>query len=243
MSSVLGSSVELNEIVNFLKRNIQFKDVCQKVLYQKVIHQAAQERGLTVTPQEIQLEANHLRSTKRLEKASDTLAWLAEEMITVEDWEAGIYNHLLAKKLAECLFAKESEKFFAQNKLNFDQILLYQIIVSSEKLSQELFYQIEEREITFYEAAHLYDIDERRRHQCGYEGKLYRWSLKPNVAAVVFSSKLGEIVGPLQTELGYHLLLVEEFIPAELTPERYQEIIDKMFKEWLTAELNYMLHS
>jgi hypothetical protein len=28
------------------------------------------------------------------------------------------------------------------------------------KLAQELFYQLEEQEISFYEAAHLYDIDE-----------------------------------------------------------------------------------
>jgi parvulin-like peptidyl-prolyl isomerase len=243
MIELSGTSVELDDIVSFLKKDIQLKDVCQRILYQRVINQAAQERGLTVTPEEIQAEANQLRREKRLEKASDTLAWLADQMITADDWEAGICDRLMAKKLAQFLFAKEAEKFFAQNKLDFDQILLYQIIVPYERLAHEIFYQIEEQEISFYEAAHLYDIDERRRQQCGYEGKLYRWSLKPDIAAVVFSAQLGEVIGPLTTEQGYHLLLVEEFLPAELTPERYQDIIDRMFKDWLTSELNYMLHS
>ena len=238
-----GVSIEQDEIVSLLKKDIQLKEVCQKVLYQRVINQSAKEKGITLTPEEIQAEANRQRHEKRLEKAADTLAWLAAQMITVDDWEAGIRDRLLTQKLAECLFAKEAEKFFAQNRLDFEQILLYQIIVPYEKLAQELFYQIEEREISFYETAHLYDIDERRRYQCGYEGKLYRWSLKPDIAAVVFSARPGGVIGPIKTERGYHLFRVEEFISTELTAEITQEIINKMFKEWLASEVTHMLHS
>jgi hypothetical protein len=36
--------------------------------------------------------------------------------------------------------------------------------------------------------------------------------------------------------------MVEKFIPAELTPQRYQEILNNMFNEWLANELNYLLH-
>lgn len=243
MSNSYQPDIEPDEITSFLKKDLQLKAIYQKILYQKVINQAAQERGLTVTPEEIQAEANRLRYEKRLEKAADTLAWLASEMISVEDWEAGICDRILAKKLAECLFAKEVEKVFAQNRLDFDQILLYQIVLSDGKLAQELFYQIEDGEISFYEAAHLYDVDERRRQQCGYEGKLFRWNLKPELAAVVFSTKAGEVISPLKTEQGHHILMVEAFISAQLTPQRYQDILDRMFKEWLVSELNYMLHS
>jgi len=243
MANLSRVSVKADEIVIFLKKDIRFKEVCQKIIEQEIINQAAQERGLTVTPEEIQADSDRQRREKRLEKASDTLGWLVEEMITPEDWEAGIRDRLLTQKLAEQLFAKDVEKFFAQNRLDFEQILLYQIISSSEKLAQELFYQIQEQEISFYEAAHLYDIDEKRRQQCGCEGKLYRWSLNPDIAAVVFSAQPGEVIGPLPTEQGHHLLMVQEFIPAELTSERHQEILDNMFKQWLASELNYMLHN
>lgn len=236
-------AVEPDEVVSFLKQEISYKEVWQKILFQKLVQQAAKERGLTVTSEEIQAEAERQRREKRLEKASDTLAWLAEQLITTEDWEAGIHAQLLSKKLAESLFAKEVEKFFAQNRLDFEQILLYQIIVPYERVVQEIFYQIEEEEISFYEAAHLYDVDDKRRYQCGYEGKLYRWSLKPDIAAAVFNAQSGQVVGPLQTEQGYHLLMVEEFISAELTPQTYQDILNRMFKEWLANELNYMIHN
>lgn len=242
MISISGISIEPERVLSFLKQNLQLKDVCQRILYQTIIQQAAEERGITVTPEEIQDDANRQRCELRLEKAADTLAWLADQRIAPEDWETGIRDRLLSKKLAEHLFAKEIEKKLSQNKLDFDQVLLYQIIFSDEKLAQEIFYQLEEQEISFYEAAHLYDIDDRRRNQCGCEGKLYRRNLQPDIAAVVFEAKLREVMGPLKTVQGYHLLRVEEFISAELTPQRYQELLDKMFQEWLDAELTYMLH-
>ncbi len=236
-------AVASDEIIAFLKKNIHLKEIYQGGLQQKVIDLAARERGIIVTPEEIQAECDRLRHEKRLEKASDTLAWLADEMITADELEAGICDRLLAQKLSEHLFSQEVEKFFNQNRLDFEQVSLYQIIIPSERVVQELLYQIEEKEISFYEAAHLYDLDERRRNQCGYEGKLYRWSLKPDIAAVIFSAKPFEIVPPIQSEQGYHLFWVEAFIPGELTPERHQEILDRMFKEWLANELNYMLHN
>jgi parvulin-like peptidyl-prolyl isomerase len=238
-----GISIQPEEIIDVLKQEMLLKSICQKVVYRKVIEQAAVEKGITVTSEEIQTEADNIRYTKRLEKASDTLAWLKEQMIAADEWEDGIAARLLAKKLAAHLFDKEVEKYFAQTRLDFDRVILYQIVVPYEQLAQEIFYQIEEEELSFYEAAHFYDLDEERRYRCGYEGKVSRWSLKPDVAAAVFGATVGQVVGPLQTDLGYHLFLVKKFIQAELTPERRQEIIDKLFQEWLESESNHLVYN
>src|SRR6476661_7060021 len=235
--------IEASEIIELLRRELQLKTFSQKVLQKKVIEKAAQERGLTVTPEEIQVVGDQLRREKRLEKAADTIACLVDQMISVEDLDARIRDRLLAQKLAEHLFSKEVEKVFVQNKLQFDQIILYQIVVANQQLAQELFFQIQEGEISFFDAAHLYDIDENRRHLCGCEGKVYRWGLKPDIAVAVFSAQPGEVIRPIETERGYHLFLVEKFLPAELTPQRYQEILHNMFNEWLSNEVNYLLHN
>ncbi|NES80960.1 MAG: peptidylprolyl isomerase [Moorea sp. SIO2B7] len=243
MIAVTENLVDTDDIIISLKKDIRLKDIYQKILRQKVIDKACKERNLTVTDEEIEAEANRCRYEMRLEKASDTLAWLEDQKISPDDWEAGIRDRLLSQKLCDCLFAKEVDKYFTQNRLDYEQVLLYQIIVPYENLARELFYQIEEEEISFYQAAHMYDIDERRKLICGYEGKVYRWKLQPDVAAVIFSSEIGEVTMPLKTELGHHLFLVEEFIAAELTPQRETEIKQKMFQQWLSSELNYMLHS
>ncbi|MEG4197518.1 peptidylprolyl isomerase [Microcoleus sp. Pol12A5] len=243
MKDFYGPLIEASEIIALLRQEMQLKTFSQKVLQKKVIEKAARERGLTVTPDEIQAVGDQLRREKRLEKAADTIAWLVDQMISVEDLEAGIRDRLLAQKLAEHLFSKEVEKIFVQNKLQFDQIILYQIVVANPQLAQELFYQIQEGEISFFDAAHLYDIDENRRHLCGCAGKVYRWGLKPDIAVAVFSAKPGEVIRQIETELGYHLFLVEKFLPAELTPERYQEILQNLFNEWLANEVNHLLYT
>jgi parvulin-like peptidyl-prolyl isomerase len=235
--------IEPEEIVNFLKREMNLKEVYQEILFKRVISHVAQERGITITTQEIEVEADRQRREQRLEKATDTLTWLAEQLVTPYDWEMGIRDRLLSQKLAQCMFAEEVEKFFIENSLEFEQVILYQIIVESGKLAQEIYYQIEDGEISFYDAANLYDLDVHRRRKCGYEGTVYRFALQPDIAAVIFKTPPKHLIGPIKTEQGYHLFIVEELLPAELTSERYQEILNNMFQHWIVKEVDYMLDS
>jgi len=233
--------ITAEEIVRYLKEKLEIEAIYRSILCQRIIEQKAQKRNLTVSPEEIQAEADRVRLDNRLEKATDTFNWLAQQMVTPDDWEAGIINKLLREKLAQSLFANDVEKFFAQNRLNFEQVLLYQIIVADEKFAWEIYHQIQEEEISFYLAANLYDIEEKRRHQCGYEGKIYRWSIEPEFAPTIFAADLQTVTAPLTTEQGSHLFMVEEFIPAQLTLDIEQEILEKMFGEWLTEEFTYLL--
>lgn len=242
MVNFSGIPLQLETIVDFLKQEVSLKEICQKILCRQIIEQTAQERGIVVTPEDIQAEADRQRYQRRLESATVTFAWLADQMITSEDWEMGMQQHLLANKLAEHLFGKDVERYLAEHRLDFEQVSLYRIVVPYQQLAQELFYQIEEREISFYEAAHLYDIDGNRRLQCGYEGKLHRWSFKPEMAAIIFGADVEQVIGPFQSEQGYELLVVEALISPELTPEIRQEIINRLFQEWLEHELAYRIY-
>ncbi len=243
MSNIAKIFIEPEEIVNFLKVKMSLRKIYEEILFQRIINSSAALRGVNVTIEEIEAEANRQRREKHLEKATDTLAWLSEQLVTPNDWENGIRNRLLADKLAEALFSKDVETFFSQHRLEFEQVVLYEIIVADEKLAQELYYQIEEGEISFYDAAHRYHIDEQCRQKCGYEGEVYRWSMQPNIAAIIFSIPPQHLIGPIKTDKGYHLMIIEEMIPAELTVNRYQEILNQMFQQWLVSELEYLLYS
>ncbi|MBW4517660.1 MAG: peptidylprolyl isomerase [Timaviella obliquedivisa GSE-PSE-MK23-08B] len=230
-------SLQPEAIVDFLKREIILKDIYKRVLSQQIISETVKAKGITVTADEIQAEADRQRHQRHLESATATFSWLNEQLMTPEDWEAGISDRLIAAKLAESLFGHEIEKYFVEHQLEFEQVLLYQLAVPYLQLAQELLYQIEENEIGFYEAAHLYDLDEQRRLQFGYAGKLYRWSFTPEIAAILLGANTGEVIGPVQAEQSYILLMVEEFIPARLTPEIRQIILDRLFQNWLDHEL------
>jgi parvulin-like peptidyl-prolyl isomerase len=238
---MLNQKIETSEIIYYLKKNLQLKYIFTKILHQKIINNAVANNNIKITPEEVQAEGDRIRRQKHLEKAEDTFAWLTEELISSEDWEAGIYDELVAKKLAVHLFSEAVQTVFAQNQNQFEQVLLYELIIPDEELAWEIFYQIEEEEISFYQAAHLYNLDRERQLQCGYLGKVYRHDLKPNMATFVFEATPGVVMAPLPSEQGYHIFLVEEFIPAELTHELYQTLLNKMFQNWLARELDYML--
>ncbi|MEB3356493.1 MAG: peptidylprolyl isomerase [Synechococcales bacterium] len=220
---------------------MQFKEVCQRLISQNLIEQTAQEQGIEVEAVEIQAEGDAQRRQRRLENAKDTYSWLVDQMVTPDQWEAGIRDRLLAKKLAQHLFEHQVEAYFVEHRLEFEQVSLYRLVVPYELLAQELFYRIEEGEISFYEAAHLYDVDGERRSHCGYEGRPHRWALSPQIAAIIFSARVGEVIGPIQSEQGYDLLRVEEFIAAELTDDIRQIILNRLFQSWLESELPHFL--
>ncbi len=98
MIDFCGIPIEPEEIVDFLKREMLLKEVCEKIVSQKIIEKAATETGITVTPEEIQTEADSIRYRKRLEKASDTLAWLVDQMMNADEWteELAIANGVLS---------------------------------------------------------------------------------------------------------------------------------------------------
>jgi parvulin-like peptidyl-prolyl isomerase len=243
MARLTGVSIDHDKVVNYLKHEAKLKSIYQQILCRQIIARVAAEQGVEVTPQEVQAEADQFRYQNKLESASQTFAWLDEQLLTTNDWEAGIHERLLTKKLAEHLFGQQVKTYFAQNKVQYEQAILYRIVVPYQPLAQELFYQIEEEEISFFEAAHLYDLDERRRLACGFEGKLSRWQLKPDIAARVFAAAPHQVIGLIHSEAGYELLMVEEFIAPDLTPETHQQILDHLFQEWLDSELNYLIHS
>lgn len=236
MITFQNRQISEEEIVTTLKYNFQLKDICHQIIYQDKIQKLASELELIVTPEEIQIEADRRRYRQRLIHIQDTLNWLNDALMSPEDWEKSIYCYLLTKKLAEKLFKNQVEQYFQENIREFEQIVLYQIVVPYELLAQEIFYQIEEAEMSFYEAAHLYDISENRRRTCGYEGIVYRRNLHPDLAKVAFSGKVGEVIAPICLQQTSHILLVEDFIPAELTTARYEEILNHLLQNWLNSD-------
>jgi parvulin-like peptidyl-prolyl isomerase len=235
-----STTIQIDEVLSFLKQTLQLKQICNHLLHQRIVHQIAHKIGIQVSIEEIRAEIDRVRYDHRLFQAADIFAWLTDQLVTVEEWEDGIRDRILTQKLSQHLFSTEVERFFIEHQLEFDQVVLYQIAVPYEQLAREIAYEITEGEISFYEAAHIYNLDFQRRCFCGYEGKVYRRSLHPELSSLIFSAKPGDVIGPVTFDQISHLFMVEEFIPAELTPECHQEILDRLFQEWIATEANYL---
>ena len=111
-----GLGIQLESVVDLLKRELTFHTICRQLVYQRMIRASAKDRGIEVTDDEIQAEADRIRRELRLENAQKTLEWLQERMITADEWEASICDRLLSRKLADAMFGETATHQFNQQK-------------------------------------------------------------------------------------------------------------------------------
>jgi parvulin-like peptidyl-prolyl isomerase len=232
--------VSREDIIRKIKLSCQIPELVEAIASEKIIAEAAQKAGIKVEPEEIQQEGDSLRLAKNLVKAKETWAWLKKHHLSMDEFEELVYNTILSRKLANHLFAKQVEKFFYEHQLDYIAAATYEVILDDRDLALELFYELQEGEITFQEIAREYIQDPELRRAVGYEGIRYRKNFRPEIAAAVFAATPPQILKPIVTPKGIYLIWVEEIIQPQLDEELRQKIIAELFSAWLKQQIDTM---
>ncbi|GAB1541072.1 hypothetical protein NUACC21_37420 [Scytonema sp. NUACC21] len=235
MSNILNISDE--DIVHYIKFSCQIPSVVEAIATQKIIAETAQQEGITATPEEIQHEGDRFRFAKKLVKATDTWDWLKHHHFSLEDFEALIQTNVLSRKLAHHLFADKVEQFFYEHQLNYILAVTYEIIFDDRDLALELFYALEEGEISFPEIARSYISNPELRRTGGYQGLKRRGDFRPEIAAAVFATNPPQILKPITTSKGVYLIFVEEIIQPQLDEQLRFQIQQELFSGWLKRQI------
>jgi parvulin-like peptidyl-prolyl isomerase len=238
MSNILTISVE--DIIHHIKLSSQIPDVLEAIAHKKIIAQAANEAGITVSEQELQEEGDNLRLTKKLVTAKDTWAWLKKHHLTLKDFEELAHDNVLSRKLANHLFAAKVEKFFYEHQLDYVAAVTYEVVLDDRDIALELFYALEEGEITFQEIARQYIQDPELRRASGYQRLRHRKDFRPEIAAAVFAAAPPQVIKPITTPKGVYLVWVEEILQPELNEELRSKIQQEIFSAWLKQEVEAM---
>ncbi|WP_193200066.1 peptidylprolyl isomerase [Nostoc sp. MG11] len=231
MSDVITVSFE--EIVYQMKLACQIPSIVEDVIRRKIILSTALKMGIQVEPKELQQAADNFRQVNRLWRANDTWSWLQKHCLSLDEFEELLHIRVLSSKLAQQLFANQVEPFFVEHQLDYTQVVMYEVVLDDEDLAMELFYSIQEGDMNFHEVAHQYIQDKELRRSGGCRGQLRRVDLKPEVSAAVFASTPPQVLMPIVTSKGIHLIFVEELIQPELTQLLRQKILSDLFLEWL----------
>lgn len=241
MMSNINITVSVEEIIHQIKLACQIPSTIEDIVHRKIILSTAEEIGIKIEPQELQQAADNFRLINKLWNSSDTWSWLQKHYLSLDEFEELVHIRVLSSKLAQHLFAHKVEPFFVENQLNYTQIVMYEVVLDDEDLAMELFYAIQEGEMNFHEVTHQYIQDTELRRSGGYRGKLSRLNLKPEISAAVFAATAPQLLSPIVTSKGVHLIFVEEIIKPELTQLLRQKILSDLFLEWLkkqTSEAN-----
>jgi len=231
-------SISVLDIIHKLKRSCEIPNILETIASEQIIRETADKAGIEVTEAELQEEGDRFRLEKKLATAKDTWDWLDKHHLSVKDFEQVVYNSLISQKLANHLFAAKVEKFFYENRLNYEAAVTYEVIFEDRDLALELFYAIEEGEITFPEIARMYIEEPELRRAYGYQGVRYRRDFRPEIAAAVFASSSPSILKPITTPKAVYLIWLEDIIQPELDETLRKTIIAELFASWLKKKVS-----
>ncbi|MCC5610088.1 peptidylprolyl isomerase [Nostoc sp. CHAB 5834] len=225
------------DILHQVKVSCKIPEIVEQIVTRKVIIAAAEEAGIKVEVEELQKAADQIRLANKLDSADDTWNWLEKHGLSIDDFEEIADISLISGKLANHLFADKVEPSFFENQLDYVGVVMYEVVVDDEDLAIELFYAIKEGEMSFYDVAHKYIQDTELRRKGGYLGIVRRQDLKPEISTAVFSAKPPQVIKPIVTSKGVHLILVEELIQPDLNEKFRKNIISNLFSQWLNQQI------
>jgi parvulin-like peptidyl-prolyl isomerase len=233
----INLAISAKDIVHQIKVSCQIPSVVEGIATRKIIASIAEKLGIKVELEELQKAADNLRFINNLQRADVTLAWLQKHCLSVDDFEEVAYISVLSSKLAQHLFKDKVEPFFVQHQLDYERVVMYEVVLDDEDLAMELFYAIAEGEMSFHEVAHQYIQDKELRRSGGYRGILQRKDLKPEFSAAVFAATPPQVLKPILSSKGVHLILVEELIEPQLNERLRYKILSDLFSEWLKQQI------
>jgi parvulin-like peptidyl-prolyl isomerase len=235
MSTVLNISEK--DILYYIKLSCQMPGVLDAIATRKILLDEASKAGIKLEVNEIQEAADSLRLSNQLLKAEDTWEWLEKHHLSLDEFEELAQTNLLSTKLASHLFADKVEPVFYQNQLEYAGVVTYEVILDDEDLALELFYSLQEGEITFPEIARQYIQNPEIRRAGGYQGIRHREDFRPEIAAAVFATNPPQILKPIITPKGVHLIWLEEIIKPELNEQLRIQILGDLFAAWLKQKI------
>lgn len=197
--------------------------VLNTVIDQFLIEQAALLQGLAVTDEEI--EAEIALNIELAGGEQQWLDWLAQNMLTPEEYRISIRSALLTAKIRDQVIAGVPE--------HVEQVHARHILVGSQAEAQEIYQQLVNG-ADFGELAYLHSRDVSTRELGGDLGWFAREQLtEPVVADTAFELEVGVYSEPVASRLGFHIIQTLERAPDRPLDDIARAALFEMtFERW-----------
>lgn len=228
-----GEPIDLGEIAAW-SAVIGGPDLKMFAEEQIIIAKAARARGLEATEEEVQELFSELRYMKRLEKSESLKQWMAEENVSTDNIFTVCEQLVLRRKLRATISDEEIAGFYAENRPNYERVELYRVVVNDPDTARELRALVEEDDESFCLLAIEHSTDAATAKMGGYVGEIGRGEVTGEVEAAIFGAAPGSLHGPVKTERGWEILLVQNAhtIPLRDMAASIREIL---FAEMIAA--------
>ena len=189
------------------------------IVDEKLIDYFAWERNLIPSEEEIDAETDSMM--EMYTSSPDMVEQIEAIYGSMEAFRSEIRSYVSDALKAELVqesvaplnddaLAAYFEEFKTEIKNQFETIRARHILVTEEATATELMERINSGEITFAEAALQFSIDSSTAANGGELGSIVRGQTVPEFEEAILAAPIGELYGPVQSEFGYHLIIVEE---------------------------------
>lgn len=229
-------------------------NTAKSLIDNKIVEYYADKNGLSPTEEEVnaQIEAVIAQNVN-----TDEIKQLVIQRYgSLDNYKAYIKPFIVEQIKRDNVKAKVTEvteedmkTYFEENKEAItsenNQVKAAHILVDDKALAEDILKQIQDGEIIFSEAAVKYSTDQSNSENGGELGWFSRGDMVQPFEEAAFNAEVGTVVGPVETNFGYHLINVqdrkkletyEDFVNnEEVYNNAKTELQNEKFDAWLQS--------
>ena len=193
------------------KARVQARLLSQ-MIQAELLSQAAEDLGIEITEDDIQAERENIIEQVGGEEAFEQI--IEENGLTEDDVRSQIRDLIVERKVEESLGGDievtqaDVRAFYEENRATrFDRVRASHILVQTKEEADAALARARAGE-DFAALAQELSQDPGSAQQGGDLGEFTRGRLVPEFEEAAFSANVGDLVGPIQTEFGWHVIKV-----------------------------------
>jgi parvulin-like peptidyl-prolyl isomerase len=167
--------------------------------------------------------------------------WRRSRGLDLDQLERLVHFDASLAATTEALWHPQVTSLFLQERLSYDQVVMSMVRFDDPDLATELFFQLQEGELSFPSLVENYSQGNDRTNR-GVIGPIRLKQLNPLLAKVVRRYAPGELIPPHDINGTVHLMRVESLESAQLDEPLRQQLLGQLRGQWLTRQLA-TLHS
>jgi parvulin-like peptidyl-prolyl isomerase len=224
------------EIITYLRHSYKFGEILDLAAENALVVRLCEQFGIQVTDEEWQTAGDAFRLEHKLLGIKETQDWLKQQRISVEDWSEGIRLELLKQKLKEHLFGANVDLHYISSRDQYRRVALSQILVLDREQALSITRSLKEENVSFCALALEHSQGKQSHENGGFVGVRYLTEFLPEIIQAINNAPVGEIIGPIQTKLGYHILRVEKWFPTQMNKSVREQILSYLWQIWLKEQ-------
>jgi parvulin-like peptidyl-prolyl isomerase len=203
-------------------------------LCESIVDEAITSIGCTV--EEVTHACQALYQQWGLVSEEQRQAWRANYGLSQEQLEQLATRKLRVERFQQATWGCTLESYFLKRKRELDQVIYSLARTRSIELANELYFRLREGEQSFAELARDYSQG-AEAHTGGLMGPVELGTLHPNLAELISTCQIGEILPPTRFGEWQVIVRLEKLIPAQLDDSMRQRLLKEKFEIWFQEQV------